>query len=292
MLKLCFNTGIKGLYELTAVCTTTRERRFLGKVDNLITDFGFANWGDPNVYAYCVLGSSGVPPLTTDEDVGEELYMVGFTDSVSGFSESPIYGYRRYRFVIPAGAITETIREIGIKAAALQLVSHALLKDAFGNPIEVDLGPSEELEILYEARSYPTMGDNVQNLTTRGIEYELRSRACAVIGGSQWVPGEFPAGLLAAVCNGPAGDEYGEPSGSYLTINPSEDSYSGIEGSAHFIVWDFKVLVSQGNFGTGIQSMLFLPGGKGVFQVQITPPILKTYKDILNFSVKFRWERL
>lgn len=292
MLELNGKMGIRGLYTFTGVDTETKARRPIGVVKNLVTDWGFQNWGDYFLVAYCVLGGSNTEPTFGDEDLGEFLYSRGWSTNTTGFSESPVFGYARYMFTFPTGMITETIREIGIRSASERLVSHALMMDDEGNPIELNLSPTEELEILYEARSYPTLTDNVQYMTTKGVEYEIRLRSAAIEGGAGWTPGNPPGGFLCGLYNGPMGTIEGEPSGSVVLVNPTEDSYDGVEGTARIIVWDFKIPVNQANLAGGIRSALFMPGGKGVYQFEITPPLPKTSNDVFNFSIKFRWERL
>jgi len=129
----------------------TQPKHKVAEFDNLITDKGF-NWmviNDPRVNYMC-FGSGSTEPQISDTSLTKQIF-TGNIDhySASDYAEDSLNFY--FTFKVPADTShVGTITEVGIYGGSggygYGLITHALIKDAEGNPIAIT---KSDTEVLY-----------------------------------------------------------------------------------------------------------------------------------------------
>lgn len=163
MLTLNANVKARGMFQITKRNVSTGEEKIY-KAHNLITDnfisIMCSNQGSYTPVLFDQLnlhvGDSSTEPTTTDTDVGHKLWEITL-----GSTEVTLLSKTSIRcsatFTIPAStSYVGTIREVGLYSyhkinsiSAWRLLTHALLKDAEGNPFEVEKTSLDIITIVY-----------------------------------------------------------------------------------------------------------------------------------------------
>lgn len=127
------------------------------KVENLVTNNMYTSalnptWGSGNYlpYLYLVIGSGTGTPAITDTALFAKLWHVS-TYNVTAIEYALPTSHFRYKYSIPANtSYVGTIREVGLSYDGTNLTTHALLKDAEGNPITIQKTEFDIIEFTYD----------------------------------------------------------------------------------------------------------------------------------------------
>lgn len=164
------------------------------------------------------------------------------------------------------------------------------IKDPSGNPMSIDVGPNTYLTVTYEIRLYPPLTDSNFVLNIGGVSHDVKVRASSVstsVGNPGWGPNIGPVGFFQ-ICWAYDGNF------DSITEVPSGESSQGyttqIDASVNRQMQaDIFFDLDQGNFLTGIKSLLFYTHNMGVYQMQFTPSIPKDRYKTFTLRVFVSW---
>jgi len=188
MNALRLTVGVEGWFEIWAESPSTGIRRLVAPYQkNAVLDNGRNNMAVQNNWMqYCQIGTGSTPPTPSDSSL---TGYVTYTDTIQADlngqqAAAPYYGWRRVTYRFPAGLISnENLNEIGVGwgQSGSTLATRALIRDEVGDPTTVTPIGDEFLDVVYEIRYYPPLGDNVQtDVVLEGINYTCTSRAANV----------------------------------------------------------------------------------------------------------------
>jgi hypothetical protein len=186
--------GMKGFFRLlsynpkTGVQTPVTEwepNSMLLNGMNQMADF--SDWAGGN--SKCQVGTVSVPaPSTNDQQLLG--YLAGTADTVEHTSGSqatpPYYGWDRTTYQFPSGPPIgeQNLQEAGVgwstENAPPALITRALFTDGIGgNPTFTPLN-DEVMQVQYELRYYPPLGDLAGTITLNSVVYNTITRAVNV----------------------------------------------------------------------------------------------------------------
>lgn len=151
--------NVEGAYTFLARDIRTGEEQNLGTYHNIPCNYFYnllsqdrhtSLYGDNYFLKKLLLGSGSAEPSATDTALTSQLFSVEFsevTDQVMG-ADLLSAGFT-LKAVIPASSsYVGSIREVGIQSSNNQLCTHALLKDAEGQPITIEKTEIMQLTVL------------------------------------------------------------------------------------------------------------------------------------------------
>lgn len=295
------NPTLRGLYKLIATNAETGEERVLADwFPNLILDSGLNGIGASNMMTQCFVGSGSTPPVNTNNVMEHLLATTTISSDVVGAAASGDggYGWLRRTYSFGAGVAAGNLSEIGVGATSSLLFSRSLIKDGDGNPTTITVLSNEFFSVLYEVRLYPPTADATFDVTIDSIVHHCVMRP-AMIGSTSWVPygcvnivstqGSAGAATGVGLFDGDIGATTAVPSGAsvgltYATAAPYSNNSLAMAMASPLIG------LTQGNFGTGIKSMLF-GTNMGEYQVSFTPPLAKDNTRTLLLNMAIAWTR-
>ena len=258
--------------------------------------------------AWCQVGTNNTPPNPSQTGL---LGRVAASNSppndqtdVSGAESTvPYYGWTRQTYRIPAGPIgNQNLNEVGIGwsdgTVTDDLVSRVLFVDALGDTTTIVPQVDEILDVTYEMRYYPPLGDVAGTVTLDSLVYDTLTRAANVtsdqywggIGGSQ-VLGTIGslhfaayAGAIGTVEQSPSGlsdDLSGTVSNSTYGNNDyyiDTTAFCGIDGWNP--VGEIRCVVCTGNYGR-YQTQFTAQIGAG--------PVPKTAAQSMSLTWRISW---
>jgi len=299
-------------------------RRALTKCPNLITNYGM------DIITGTAVGSAWLNVFSNTLHVGMGNTAPAYTDLVLENKRAAIVNggsgnntcvwdtangnprtlvmTRVYQFGV--GAASGAITELGLSPNTTgQITTHALFKDAFGDPTIVNVAADEQLVVTY--RIYLVPNETVSTLikTVNGTEYTLQMTwaslgnlynasyldYCNIPFTYQYInsSNSFPA--VTAYYNvtsglGPVnGNPTGTPSTSYTSSNCSVIAVEHVTGS-YYIEAAITLGLNAANL-TDIGAFLF-QGNPFHHQIGISPRINKTSNDTIKFTARFTFSRL
>lgn len=280
----------------------SNKRGKLAEFDNLITNAGLDAIGtgifDLN---YCFVGSGSTPPSETESTVPTWIAASNTNQAqVDGrLATSPYYIWRRKTFRFALGVAAGNISEVSIAlySNGTTMVSRALVKDAEGNPTTITILADEILDVVYEFRVYPPLGDSTGTVVLSGNIGGTHSwvmRACRIqTDTSQYNPGwqAIPSAndnysYNTRAYTGSIGDIFNIPSGTAsaeLTVTRVGSYVAGSFKRA------YKIEASASQANQSIKSLrvsAFAP-----FQMEFTPAIVKSSSDLFSINIEVSWAR-
>lgn len=290
--------GLSGYFKLVAVnADTGAERELTGWFKNLITDAGLTRMGVGGNMGYAMVGSGSAAPNVLDTTL---IAQIGWTSveqsSTSGtLSTSPYYAWRRVTYRFPPGSATGNLYEVGIGWTSTLVSSRSLIKDSQGNPTGVTVQSNEYLDVQYERRVYPPLGDTTFDVVIDGVTHSCLHRAMYLGNTGYWRGGDIGSTVgisttvqaiarsvdIAAATSGPSGTNYS--AGTYANQTAQVRSRSATAS------WS----LTEGNTGSGIKSISYgWTGGMGSYQVSFTPNIAKDATKQLTLAFTCSWDRV
>lgn len=298
----CINTGPVGVCGFYTICSYKTDangaevagsRKQLAHFPNLITDTGLDGIGTDNLRtldAYGAVGTGNTPPAFSDNSLANEIARVpmvnpsGFGHPTGVQTSAPYYAWARPSYIYGPGVATGNLTEVGIfkLSSAGPMYSRALILDDSGSPTSITKLPDETLEVTYEHRVYPPLGDKSGIVTIGSTDHSYTMRAASVNNKDAWLGnpigglGNFQGYTLQAYTNTTAlGPITGTPNGSTAGINATNNATN-----SSYVLGTYQrdftcvLALTMYNSVNGISGLTFRTGF-GMFQAILDPPIMK-----------------
>jgi len=236
-----------------------------------------ANWLD-----WCHVGTGSTPPTATDTQLQAFVCSTNtiVANSTSTQGSAPYFGYRRrtFRFAVGAGQGGQNLSEAGIgwNSTGSTLVSRALIIDPITQlPTSVTPLADELLDVTYELRYYPPLGDSSNSVTMNGVIYTTTTRAASVTDAiwstyiGQAIGIESAAGSYWAAYDGNIGTITQFPSGTVAYLTQNNGYNLGYSNNSYQRKMGTSVGASEWNLGLGIRSARLLSKA-GAYQTQFS----------------------
>lgn len=301
-----FDVDVQTLDESGSV---VESRRIVSGCPNLITNKGMDDFGNSTVGAivnaefnnawmgYCQVGGSSTPPANTDTSLG--AYVAGRVQDQAGSAvwsaQTAVY---TTVFTFPAGTATGNISELGLSSstASGNLRTHALVKDAEGNPITITVLSTEQLVITYRLLiSFAADSVYVTTTSPTPTEYTITTRPANLGAGS---PGTtLPLGGIIGVAeyegyrgaSSGIGPRTGTPNGTVMALSTGTTPAPSYTSGSYVRNYLVTVPSDQWNFADiGAVQVYTSP-----FRVQmgISPRLTKASGTFLRFNIAVSWAR-
>lgn len=269
------------------------------------------------LFSALAVGSDATEPNASQSALGAEIgtrsTSTGGTPDVSGYvtGSGGLYGYHFYRIV---RLFTETqangsIRELGFftNTTGGTMMNRALIRDATGSAATIVKTSDDQFRVTFEWRIFPPETDVTGSFTWGSTTYNYTIRPIAVTNALSWgtgvqgSPTRYGAGYYFFIGSTQWGDI--DAGDSYNLLSPtasfvSTGSFVAASSSSNvpYVSGTFK---RQGdtfwepgvaNFTAGIKAFVtpwltFNNTTLKTYQIQISPPIMKTSTDRLSM----RW---
>lgn len=304
------NVGVEGWFTLKAVKggRTVREISFeqsrrIGPFHNLLLDAGldrFGSNGGNSTFNNCVVGLGTTPPSVADTGLASFLGLLASLGSSTSGGGSPEYwASHNARWQSSIGQLgNNNITEVGVGWGinGSDLFSRELIRDSLGNPVAFPILSDEQLEVTYQLRIYPPLGDSHGTVTIGSTVHDVMTRAWNINTQSNWSPfsGGSPSPDISTISG------YGQSFEGDAIANDSSNAPSGHIGNATSRSMDSYIpgdLFKDGRvtFGTGAGNgsirVVTVNHRAGRFQHQFDPPIVKNNTQILHLDVRYSWAR-
>lgn len=294
-----------------------------GWFDNLITNQGMDEFGKASfnynvpgpstcVGSRCGVGTGTATPAFTDTVLSAPLAITPDPATATGissdqFSQSyvsstPNYISSVYTYIFPLGSVVGNISEVGVGGVTAytdttpQLFSHALIVDGGGTPTTISVTSADQLEVTFELRHYLDLTDTAYSITISGTAYSgniRRANSTFTAGYSivcqvdKKIVGN-PSSVQLTLYNGSIGAVTTLPSGSATTpIAGTAGTYSA---GTYFNSFSYYYGTSAGNLSGGITAMS-ISCNMGVWQLSVSPPLLKDNTKTMTLSFNISWAR-
>lgn len=294
------SAGTSGHFSIIGTLPDGRSRVIADWQPNLITDAGLERWGTGAPVANCSVGSGNTPPTVNDTGL---VAFIAQQSSVSSKTQgaqasAPYYGWARWTFRFNPPGANHNLSEVGFGwgANGSNLWSRALIKNNDGVPVTVTWLGSETLDVVYEARKYPWLGDVPYETTISGQTYSGVIRCSRVTDGGYAYTGSWsfecdfaqslgynPNLSFVKVYNGTIGAITSFPSGSsnsntLTTFDPYAAHSRKRTGKAVFSA-------STANLSGGVTAILH-ENSVGTYQMSVSPAIPKVADFTLTLNLE------
>lgn len=273
---------------------------------NLITNQGMDFLGQGTNYENsCQVGTGSTAPAFTD--TGLAVYLAG-TSTTQSRTQVPgvapdYFASLVIVFRFAAGVATGNLTEVGVGTAnsGSVLFSRALILDGMGNPTTITVLPTEVLDVTYELRVYPPLGDIVGVVTISGINYNYTARASQVTSTKNGITyigwGFLTTGISAGSSDGTItyydgvlGPITGSPTGTNTSQGVAASVPAAYSAGSHLQNYTVTTDLVNGNLAGGI-SCIAHGAGWTYYQTQYTPKIPKTAANTLVLNYRHSWAR-
>lgn len=288
--------GLRGEFYLRVVDAKTGNTRAERRFQNVITNVGLEQFakGNPGGGAMQIAVGTGTgAPDVMDTALSNQLARINVGSQGTSNPVAPLYEYSASiggRFA--AGAISNTITEIGVFYYSGVMWCRQLILDEQGNPSSLTVLSNEYLDATYTLWYYPPLQDKTFSFVMNGVTYNCVSR-CALLprygnfslsfinaGASFQMQSAYATQELGAVTSYPSGTAYGSPVTSDFSHGGASAPYT----------WNGSVTLALNNFNVpdgGIGSILVSHrGSMPASQISFTPKLPKsaTVEMTLSFS--------
>lgn len=308
--------ALAGFFKMTAIRPDGRRRPLTGWQPNILTDNGMDNFGyggtsiadQQGWIAYCRVGTGQTPPAFSDGNLDIPIAEVATgsrTYGTSGQTGPPHYHWQRDVYTFLQGNATGIITEVGLGPKLDQprngISTRALVVDEFGDPATVPVLADEQLEVVYEIRTYFTdVSVRDSTMTIDSTLYDTK-RLPMNIDSSATMSGLF--GYGAGVRNlylyqgttlpNIGADHYGEPIDLMESVSATRVAY----GSGLFYRDSTcAVQKTQGEYGTKGVTAIGIIGYLSDWQMSFTQRgndfgIPHNATNIMNVALRHSWTR-
>jgi len=275
-----------------------------GFFPNLILTNGLENMNlQANWLTHCRVGTSSTAASAGQTQLVAQVASTStiFSSSTSTEGSTPFFGRKltNFRFPVGAGHGGQNLNEAGIGwgSSGSTLISRARIIDPI-TQLEATVTPlaDEILELTYDFRYYPPLGDVLNTVTLNGVTYNTTTRAVAVTG-AQWSAfigqriGEYAAnsnswsahdGELGAI-------SAATPLGVSVGLGNQDQYNEAYSGGSNQIVMVAQCTPSGWNLGSGIRC-LKIDTTAGSYQTRFgsNPGDLRIPKTNL-FTMQMKW---
>jgi hypothetical protein len=262
---------------------------------NLITDAGLEAMGTSStgvLTAYCRVGSGTAAPAFTDTALAAHVAASNTTQASTTTAQAspPYYGSLTLTKRFAAGVAAGNLSEVGMASAATTgtLYSRARILDGLGAPTTITVLADEVLDVTYELRNYPPLGDSAWSATIGGVNYSGVVRAASVTS-VYWAGSSYAAGHWAS--GGNTVTAYNGAINAAITGAPAGTSSARLGANATYAamskVRDFSATwgLNDGNLAGGITAFLLFTA-HGYYQVSVSPAIPKDATKTLTMTFR------
>jgi hypothetical protein len=265
---------------------------------------GLATANAQTLTSAIAVGTGATPPLQTDTQLQAEVITGGreaITSSTSGFvgiggSVTEDYWWWRRVYLIPETKGNGSLTEVGFfnqtTVAGSVMWARHLFKDVGGTPTTIIKTSADQLEVTYEIRAFPPLGDVVQAafpLSVEGSSHDITMRAYDCDGSTGFSRlGTNAIGQLATgrAWTGALGVRTSTPGG--VSIASTAASQSAYVANSLQIQENFEWSPASSNSNFGVLSVSGV-GGFESFQCGFNPVINKNNTKKLTISVYKKW---
>ena len=186
--------AVRGYFRFEAFKANGERRVLMDWTPNVVLSQGLNRMGKGSFAgggSYCHIGTSGVTPQPTDTGLVAWFDSTNDEQAQSDGAQGtePWYGWdrRTYRFAIGTFPGGTNIAEVGIGwgATNTDVFNRTVPVDLSGVPTTVVPQATEGLDVLYECRYYPMLGDIKNVVSIQGEDYDTITRASRVTSGFQ-----------------------------------------------------------------------------------------------------------
>jgi hypothetical protein len=281
---------------------TSDTRGVLAEFTNLITDVGLNNMWASDYVNYCYVGNGNTPPTFLDTALANRTALTNNTTgaaTVVNTTSPPYISKMTKTFRFSLGAVTGNISEVGIgwwiggTPTQYGLFSRALILDELSDPTTLTILNTEVLDVTYTLFLYipveDTTGTLVMDGNAGGATHTWVMRASRVTDPLLWRAGQKMNTLASKVNNAypyisrvvafdsPIVAITSAPSG----FTRGCDTPNNVPGAT----WS----IATGNVTARSLHITAFPGAE--YQVEFTPPIVKTIDQTLAITYTHTWDR-
>lgn len=280
------------------------SRKTVAEFDNIITNQGLNELGTRgfiSTLSYFHVGSGNTAAAATDVALQTFVASTNTFQSSSSpkqLTTSPYYASFIQTKRFGQGVAQGNLQEVGVGWASTGsvLFSRALILDGVGAPTSITILADEYLDVTYEFRVYPPMGDVTGTVTIAGVSYDYIARTADM--NTKWSPdsnsnlhgvslvnGFVYDGNIGTVLTVPAGT-----SASYTSESAPAYSASSLQG-VNTNTWG----LNNGNLAGGVRS-LAQSVGITRWQIQFNATvggatIPKDATKTMSFTITHSWAR-
>lgn len=273
---------------------------------NLITDAGMMSIGGAGPAGIMAVGNATGAPAIDDTVLFNEIAATTTAPAVQtgNLKQAPWYRFMRLTWTFAAGAVNGALTELGIRGGALY--THALIKNRLGEPIAVQVYPDETLVVRYEFRFYlldtadqsPQMNINGQStaVTLRYADIDA-SNGYLFDANAGNLSGEASAVLIydADATLGPIDEN--PRGGTQQQVNTGAPVISDVvnDNGVFSQPYTYSIGPAQANNFPPIAFIASANPGQSRFagfQIQLDPPVQKTFKHGLDIKLALSWQRV
>lgn len=313
VLCLSSHSQFAGKYKFTVVKGSGVIVRETEWIDNIITDQGLDQIGNPPVYntsfgfkyinTHCGVGTGSATPTVADTTLQSPLAMYPTSagtnvegGSISYVSGTPSYYSCVWTYTFAAGSATGNLTEVGVGGTlngdtTPRLFSRALILDGMGNPTTLTVLSDEQLIVTYELRLYIDTTDNTYSFFINSTSYSGTYRRADVATAPNLYYGmvntnnkiymQACSGAIAAITSHPSGGDSGN---SYSEISQTNAYVNGTYYN------DFRRSFTTTDANFNINSLYtFSPHGR--WQFSLSPFIPKTSSQSMQLNWRQSWSR-
>ena len=301
-MKLNVNTELAGHFTLKVTNIHTGKERILADFPNLILNAGLERIGTGTYLDVCRVGTGNSTPTVVQTQLDNKI---GSTSTIAAGTfgaraTAPYFGWSRQTFRFAEGVAAGNLSEVGVGWGNTTtdnfLFSRALILDGSGNPTTINVLSDEVLDVVYELRIYPPLGDIFITGLNLGLStHDVTVRAARITEGLYWGNGlgrhasfnlSGYSGRTYAY-NGSIGTVTSIPSGSSAGSDVTPLAYTPL-------TYEQKGLLtyglSQANLAGGILAVE-VQTTLGTYQFGFSPAIAKTSDKVLKLDLKVSWSR-
>jgi hypothetical protein len=308
MISVKQTASFSGRYNLIVRdAKTLAVKRETGWFDNLITDAGLNRIGSGGIAVHCMVGTGNATPTILDTALAAQVAYAGMHNDPSGSSSeygasasAPYFGWHRQVYRFGEGVAAGNLSEVGVGWGGTSVFSRALIRDVEGNPTTITVLSNETLDVVYELRLYPTLGDQTGSFDVSDTTHDYVMRPARVTDQGNWAPTtlfEYGAmhpngpsvamvaysGSISAITNAPNGTSSGN----------SGTGRQAYENNSMKMGFTSTFALAYGNLETGIKSLHITNGSGtlGSYQFELDPPIMKNNTQVLTLNFEVSWAR-
>lgn len=281
-----------------------RPRIDTGFFPNQILNNGRNNMNTQSSWLnYCRVGTDNTAPTALDTQLGNQKAYTNTVESNTTSTEgsAPYFGWRRkrFRFDVGAGHGGFNLSEAGIgwDTTGSTLISRALIIDPITQlPTTVTPLADEILDVTYELRYYPPLGDSTNSVTLNGVDYDTTTRAVAVTG-SRWSDdigtaiGQYsPNNAAWSAWDGALGDiTDASPDGTSAALDNDDQVNESYSANSYQIVMVANCGPTGWNLGAGIRC-INIKTTAGEYQTSFSSnPGGSTIPKTTDYTMQMKW---
>lgn len=282
-----------GEFKFEAVKADGTSRVLADWFPNLITDIGLDRLGTNNDFlTFCRVGTGTALPVVGDTQLQSQVASTNSTVSTSNTtSGSPPYyveAVRTYQFA--QGAAAGNLAEVGIgwTTSGASLFSRARILDSLGNPTTITVLSDEFLNVSYRLRQFAPAADRLGTFSVGSAVYDYTARAQTVTAWSALTTLiDSASASTVNAFSGAIGAITGSPSGS-LGLGTSAWQTYVANNLYRDVICVFAPTQANGTH----RSYTVNAGGRGLYQFEINPTIVKSSLDQLTMTFRVSWQRI